>query len=70
MQSLRIADVVDSAAEDVRLDEQSAGLIAMLGDEPFKAPMPGPPKKILDVGCGTGVMTLMLGLMFPDAKVF
>jgi ubiquinone/menaquinone biosynthesis C-methylase UbiE len=52
------------------LDEQSAGLIAMLGGEPFKAPLPGPPKKILDVGCGTGVMTSMLGSMFPDARVY
>lgn len=59
-----------SVAENARLDEQSEGIIEMLGGEPLKAPLPGPPKRILDVGCGTGVMTIMLGSMFPDADVY
>lgn len=70
MSSMTKTDENHSTAENVRLDEQSAGLIEMLGDEPFKAPLPGPPKKTLDVGCGTGVMTAMLGSMFPEAQVY
>ena len=40
----------------------------LLHGKPFRAPVQGP-KKILDIGCGTGVMTVQLGKLFPDAQV-
>jgi trans-aconitate methyltransferase len=41
-----------------------------MGGEPLKAPLPGPPKKILVVCRGPGVMTVLFGSMFPDAEVY
>lgn len=40
----------------------------MLG-KPFHAPLPNP-GRIIDIGCGTGVMTTRLGCEFPSAQVY
>jgi SAM-dependent methyltransferase len=42
----------------------------MMSGEPLKASLPGPLKKILDVGCGTGVKTVLFGSTFPDGNVY
>lgn len=41
-----------------------------MGGEQLRAPLPGPLKRIVDVGCGPGVMTVLFGSMFPDAEVY
>ena len=57
-----------SVLEHDRLDNQSAALVALMNDRPFHAPILHP-KKILDIGCGTGSMTNILATRFPDAQV-
>lgn len=39
-----------------------------MGGKPFHAPVSNP-KKIVDIGCGTGAMTYLLAKMYPDARV-
>ncbi|KAK4493760.1 hypothetical protein PRZ48_014945 [Zasmidium cellare] len=58
----------NDASEHDRLDGQSQSLVALMGGKPFHAPVTNP-KKILDVGCGTGAMTYLLARMYPDAHV-
>lgn len=59
-----------SAPEHDRLDAQSRVLITMMHNRPFHAPLAAPrPKRILDVGCGTGAMTFLLASAVPDAEV-
>lgn len=57
-----------SASEHDRLDGQSQSLVALMGGKAFHAPVSSP-KKILDVGCGTGAMTYLLARMYPNAQV-
>ena len=67
-----LALVVDidrySVFEHDRLDGQSAALVALMNNRPFHAPI-SHPRKILDIGCGTGFMTNMLAARFPEAQV-
>lgn len=54
--------------EHVRLNEQSKGIVSMMNDRPFH-PTLVHPRRILDVGCGTGLMTMLLARTFPEAHV-
>lgn len=56
-----------SAPEHARLDLQSRALNRMMHDQPFHAPLVHP-ERILEVGCGTGVMTAYLAAAYPNAK--
>ena len=73
MESLRmvsgnLANISLSAPEHERLDIQAMALNKLVQGEPFRAPVQGP-KKILDIGCGTGILTVQLAKKFPDAQV-
>lgn len=53
-----------------RLEDQHRGLAEMMHNKIIHAPLNTIPKKILDVGCGTGVVTRYLGATYPAAKVY
>ncbi|KAI8627211.1 methyltransferase domain-containing protein [Xylariaceae sp. FL1651] len=63
--------------EHERLDAQHRAFAEVMGGKIFHAPTsklffpnaPSRPRKILDIGCGTGVFTVQLGRLFPDAQV-
>ncbi|KAF2137668.1 uncharacterized protein K452DRAFT_291483 [Aplosporella prunicola CBS 121167] len=40
-----------------------------LGDKIYRAPIPKNPKRILDIGTGTGIWSMEMGDMFPDAQI-
>lgn len=58
----------DSEVEHNRLRVQAAGLAALLQGRPLRAPV-SKPLRILDIGCGTGVVTELLASTYPDAEV-
>lgn len=57
-----------STEEHRRLEEQSAALNDILLGKVSRAPV-DKPKRIVDVGCGTGIQTVLLAGMYPDATV-
>ena len=57
-----------SSPEHDRLDGQSASLVALMNYRPFHAPV-SQPRRILDIGCGTGAMTNLLASVYPEAQV-
>lgn len=65
---IRLRLTIRSALEHDRLDGQSKTLVALMNGKPFHAPVANP-KKILDVGCGTGAMTYLLARTYPNAQV-
>lgn len=56
------------ATELKRLDEQHHALIETAKGRLVHAPVQRP-KRVLDIGCGTGITTVTLACMFPDAEV-
>ncbi|KAE8149659.1 methyltransferase domain-containing protein [Aspergillus avenaceus] len=62
----------NDAVEQDRLDAQAAAIVEMIGGSPFLAPVRSMSgiSKAVDVGCGTGVATVQLATIFPEAKVY
>ncbi|KAF2160503.1 hypothetical protein M409DRAFT_29124 [Zasmidium cellare ATCC 36951] len=58
-----------SSEENTRLDFQHNALRTVMGNKTLHATLPSPPTKILDIGCGTGVVTLELAEKFPSAEI-
>jgi SAM-dependent methyltransferase len=58
--------------EHARLEEQASGLAELMHDKPIHAApfLPQTPIEILDIGCGTGIMTVGLANQFPTANVY
>jgi len=50
------------------LNTQSRAIFELIGQRYFFAPLINP-LKILDIGCGSGVVTLELGRRFPSATI-
>lgn len=61
-----------SALEHDRLDAQAAAIVEMIGGTPFLAYKKHitTAKKAADVGCGTGVATIQLAHLLPEAQVY
>ena len=59
---------VQSSEEHQRLNEQSSGLNELMLGKISHAPL-NRPKKILDLGCGTGIQTVLLAKLYPGATV-
>jgi SAM-dependent methyltransferase len=60
----------NDATEHARLEEQAAALSELMQNSPFHAPLTSHPEKILDIGCGTGIVTVELAKKYPSAQVF
>lgn len=60
---------LSSEPEHKRLDRQHDTLVRIMNGTIVHAPVINP-MQILDVGCGTGVVTCYLGERFPDALVW
>lgn len=58
-----------SEPEHTRLENQHETLVGCMNGVTVHAPVTSP-KQIVDVGCGTGVVTCCLGERFPDALVW
>ncbi|KAF2214075.1 hypothetical protein CERZMDRAFT_38447 [Cercospora zeae-maydis SCOH1-5] len=58
--------------EHTRLEQQAAHLQAIMNDNIIHSPIPTGVKdaKMLDVGCGTGIVTDFIGNRFPNAQVY
>ena len=58
-----------SAAEFARLDDQANGYTELMRDKVVHAPLRNP-RKMLDVGCGTGIVCRQMAQQYPSATVF
>jgi len=54
--------------EQKRLIDQHNGIVSLIG-QPVRAPVSSP-DIVLDIGCGTGIVTRHLSSRFPSAKVY
>lgn len=52
-----------------RLDPGSELLIEALGQTTLAPKQPKPPKRIVDLGCGTGVLGIVAARLYPEAEV-
>lgn len=59
-----------SAAEKARLDVQDLAYVQLMHGKVFQAAVPPNIKRVLDVGCGTGIVTRYFGRSFPSADVY
>lgn len=59
----------NDAPEHTRLETQAAHLKANMDNNVIHSPL-SDPRRILDVGCGTGSVTRDLATLFPQAKVY
>ena len=59
---------VQSTEEHDRLDQQSIGINELMFGRFSHAPLESP-MKILDVGCGTGIQTMLLAKLYPNAMI-
>ena len=66
---MKVSVFTHSGAEHIRLDEQHKILVEMMQGNVTSAPLRNP-RRILDVGCGTGIVTCHLGQTFPHAEVY
>ena len=57
-----------SLDEHRRLEDQAVGLKELMHGKSVHAPLDNP-KFILDIGCGTGIVTRELGRLYPSATV-
>lgn len=55
--------------ERIRVDEQSVALNVLMHDKPIRAPISNP-KRILELGYGTGLMCHLLGQTFPTTTIY
>lgn len=55
--------------EQDRLDMVHHMQILAKGNKLFLSPLPSPPKRILDVGTGTGIWAIEAGDAYPDAEI-
>lgn len=58
-----------SSAEHARLDRQAANFLELMHNRIVHAPLQSP-LRILDVGCGTGITTRYLGMLYPSAVIY
>lgn len=57
-----------STAEHDRLNAQHHGIVELMHGKIIHAPVRNP-RQVLDIGCGTGIVTSSLGVLFPSAEV-
>ncbi|KAL8822958.1 MAG: hypothetical protein Q9191_006320 [Dirinaria sp. TL-2023a] len=55
--------------EQARLEEQAKGLMQLMHGKIVHAPLDNP-KKLLDVGCGTGIICRHLAQQYPSATIY
>jgi len=60
--------LVNDDAEWARLDAMHNGIAAFLGNELTPAPL-GQPRKILEIGAGSGAWAIQAAKLYPDAEV-
>ena len=66
---LLVLDSEFSSYEHSRLEDQAAGLVEMMHGQDVHAPVINP-LRIVDVGCGTGIQSCLLGKAYPNAQVY
>ena len=58
-----------SSIEQDRLEDQAVALAELMHNNPVHAPL-NEPRRLVDVGCGTGIVTCGLGSTYPNAQIY